>query len=176
LAEEFSDALIGSNKLERRRNAAVAALNRASIRQRTRCEASWTMIALALSAQPVSTATASGYFLVVKVLSLEPQSKHKRRRAKLNSANQYLCAVLRDLFGNPFRAPTIDPAWLGWNNRTVLKLAQAIYDDRRYDILPILGDALEDAGCANERIIEHCRGPGPHVRGCWVVDLILGKN
>ena len=80
------------------------------------------------------------------------------------------------MFGNPFRPPAIDPAWLAWNNRTVPKLAQTIYDDRRYDVMPILGDALEDAGCTDERIIEHCRGSEPHVRGCWVVDLILGKN
>lgn len=84
--------------------------------------------------------------------------------------------LIRDIFGNPFRPSTIDPAWLTWNNRTVPKLAQTIYDDRRYDIMPILGDALEDAGCNDEQMLEHCRGTGPHVRGCWVVDLILGKK
>ena len=84
--------------------------------------------------------------------------------------------LLRDIFGNPFRPSTIASEWLTWNNATVPKLAQTIYDDRRYDIMPILGDALEDAGCTDAQILDHCRGPGPHVRGCWVVDLILGKE
>jgi hypothetical protein len=58
----------------------------------------------------------------------------------------------------------------------VVKLAQAIYDDRAFDRLPILADALEDAGCHDAGILAHCRGPGPHVKGCWVVDLLLGKT
>jgi hypothetical protein len=71
-----------------------------------------------------------------------------------------------------------DPAqgWLAWNGGTILKVAQAIYDDRRFEDMPILADALEEAGCTNEGILSHCRGSGEHVRGCWVVDLILGKS
>lgn len=84
--------------------------------------------------------------------------------------------LVRDIFGNPFRPSTIDPTWLTWNNGTVAKIAHTIYDDRRFDIMPILGDALEDAGCVDGQILGHCRGPGPHVRGCWAVDIILGKD
>jgi hypothetical protein len=83
------------------------------------------------------------------------------------------CTLLRCLFGNPFRSNAIDPRWL---TSTVVDLAQAIYDERAFDRMPILADALMDAGCDNEEIIAHCRKPGPHVRGCWVVDLILGKE
>jgi hypothetical protein len=79
----------------------------------------------------------------------------------------------RDIFGNPFRPVAVDPAWL---TSTAVGLAQAIYDDRAFDRLPILADALQDAGCENADILEHCRGEGPHVRGCWVVDLLLGKE
>lgn len=86
------------------------------------------------------------------------------------------CNILRDIFGNPFRPVTLDAAWLAWNNGTVVKLAQAIYDERAFDHLPILADALEDAGCHHEDILTHCRGTGPHVRGCWVVDLLLEKQ
>jgi hypothetical protein len=78
-----------------------------------------------------------------------------------------------DVFGNPFRLVTPDRSWL---TPTVTSLAQAIYDDRAFDRLPILADALEDAGCTNQDILEHCRGGGEHVRGCWVVDLLLGKE
>jgi hypothetical protein len=81
--------------------------------------------------------------------------------------------LLRDIFGNPFRPVAIDPRWL---TASVLDLARAIYDGRAFEHMPILADALMDAGCGNEDIINHCRGDGPHVRGCWVVDLILGKT
>jgi hypothetical protein len=80
---------------------------------------------------------------------------------------------LRDIFGNPFRPVTVDPAWQSSN---VVHLAQSIYDDRTFDRMPILADALEDAGCSNQDILQHCRSGGEHVRGCWVVDLLLGKS
>jgi hypothetical protein len=65
---------------------------------------------------------------------------------------------------------------VSWNGGAVPKLSQAIYDDRAFDRLPILADALEDAGCINADILNHCRGPGPHAHGCWVLDLLLGKS
>jgi hypothetical protein len=84
-----------------------------------------------------------------------------------------IAARLRDIFGNPFRPVAFNPAWL---TSTVLALARGIYDERAFDRMPILADALQDAGCDNDDILTHCRGPGPHVRGCWVVDLVLGKT
>jgi hypothetical protein len=81
-------------------------------------------------------------------------------------------SILLDLFGNPFRPVALDAAWL---TTTAVGLAQSIYDERAFDRLPILADALEDAGCTNADILDHCRQPGEHVRGCWVVDLLLGK-
>jgi hypothetical protein len=84
--------------------------------------------------------------------------------------------LIRDLLGNPFRPAALDPAWLVWNDGTVAKLAATIYDERRFADLPILADALEDAGCADAAILAHCRGGGEHVRGCWVVDLLTGRR
>jgi hypothetical protein len=84
-------------------------------------------------------------------------------------------ALLRCVFDNPFRPVTVAPAWLSWNGATVPKLAQAIYDERRFGDLPILADALEEASCDNSDVLAHCRSGGEHVRGCWVVDLLLGK-
>jgi hypothetical protein len=81
--------------------------------------------------------------------------------------------LLRDIFGNPFRPVTLNPAWCTSN---VTGLAQSIYVDRAFDRLPILADALEEAGCDNADILNHCRQPGEHVRGCWVVDLVLRKE
>jgi hypothetical protein len=70
----------------------------------------------------------------------------------------------------------VEQAWVSQHEGTVRKLAQAIYDDRRFADLPILADAFEEAGCSDQDILAHCRSEGPHVRGCWVVDLILGKS
>ena len=81
--------------------------------------------------------------------------------------------LLRDIFGNPFRPVTFDPAW---RTSTALALAKQMYDSRDFGAMPILADALQDAGCDHEDILTHCRGDGPHVRGCWVVDLVLGKT
>jgi hypothetical protein len=81
--------------------------------------------------------------------------------------------LLRDIIGNPFRPVTVDPSWL---THTVTALAKGIYDKRAFDRLPILADAPEEAGCANADILAHCRKPGEHLRGCWVVDLLLGKE
>jgi hypothetical protein len=73
-------------------------------------------------------------------------------------------------------APALTASVLAWNDRTVPRLAQAVYDERAFGRLPILADALLDAGCEDEALIQHCRSPGPHVRGCWAVDLIMGKS
>ena len=88
----------------------------------------------------------------------------------------YQAGLLREIVGNPFRPVALDPVWLRWNDATVSAWPQRIYDERRFADLPILADALEEAGCTNADILDHCRGPGPHVRGCWVVDLVLGKE
>jgi hypothetical protein len=82
--------------------------------------------------------------------------------------------LLRDIVGNPFRPVSLDPSW---HTSDVLALARGIYDDRACDRMPILADALQDAGCDNPDVLNHCRDTNQvHVRGCWVVDLLLGKE
>jgi hypothetical protein len=86
-------------------------------------------------------------------------------------------ALLRDIFGNPFHpSAELPPAVLGWGDKTVPRIADGIYEERAFDRLPILADALLDAGCEDEALIAHCRQAGAHVRGCWALDLILGKQ
>jgi hypothetical protein len=92
---------------------------------------------------------------------------------KRDATGREHASLFRDIFGNPFRPVAADPSWL---TSTVLQLAQGIYQDRAFDRLPILADALQDAGCDHDDILNHCRGDGPHVRGCWVVDLLLGRE
>jgi hypothetical protein len=100
-----------------------------------------------------------------------PNRKEAKQSAKAD--------LLRDLFGDPFRQPALDPRW---RTPTVASLALAAYEERLphpCDLDPvrlgILADALEDAGCSDESILAHLRDPGPHVRGCWALDLILGR-
>jgi hypothetical protein len=84
--------------------------------------------------------------------------------------------MVRELFANPCDAIFVDPSWGACNDRIVVRLAEAIYGEHGFDRLPILADALEDAGCSDAQLLGHLRGPGPHVRGCFALDLLLGKS
>lgn len=81
--------------------------------------------------------------------------------------------LLRDIFGDPFRELALDSQWA---TQTVIAIAKEMYSSRDFGAIRTLADALEAAGCGDVDILEHCRSRGPHVRGCWVVDLILGKR
>jgi hypothetical protein len=81
--------------------------------------------------------------------------------------------LIREIFGNPFRPVALDPTWL---TPTVRQLAEAIYQERVFERLPILADALEEAGCGQGDILGHLRGGGEHCRGCWVIDLLTGRE
>ncbi len=95
------------------------------------------------------------------------------KEAQMAAEYVILANVTRDIFGNPFRPVAFDPAW---RTSTAVAIAQGVYESRDFGAMPILADALQDAGCDSGDILTHCRGPGPHVRGCWVVDLVLGKG
>jgi hypothetical protein len=98
-----------------------------------------------------------------------PDRHFARTREKVAQA-----ALLRDIFGNPFRPVAFDPAW---RTIDVMLLAQGIYEERAFDRMPILADALQDAGCEHDDILGHLRDPhAAHVRGCWALDLVLGKE
>jgi hypothetical protein len=88
----------------------------------------------------------------------------------------YQADLLRDLFGSPFHQPKLNSDWLTWNNSTVLSVAEKIYSERAFDLMPILADALQEAGCDDQRILSHCREEKVHAKGCWVVDLLLQKE
>jgi hypothetical protein len=118
-----------------------------------------------------------------RAVTCEPGSGHYLASFRQERAAQG--ALLRDLFGPlPFREVHIDPTWLRWNDGAVLRLATAIYEERQLPSgtldngrVAILADALLDAGCDNEEVLGHCRQQGEvHVRGCWVIDLLLGKK
>lgn len=91
------------------------------------------------------------------------------------SRQPFICPLFREMF-NPFHSDPVEPTWLKRNDATVSNLAKGIYKDNLWPDMPILADALEEAGCNDEAILAHCRGQSNHVRGCWVVDLLLGKK
>ncbi len=86
---------------------------------------------------------------------------------------RWLCGTVRCVFGNPFQPVTFGR---NWRKKSVTEVAQAIYDERAFDRMPALADALEAVGCEDAEVLAHCRSGGPHVRGCWVVDGVLGKS
>lgn len=97
----------------------------------------------------------------------------ERSAEKCNAARAQ-AGLIREIAGNPFRPVTSDPAWL---TTDVLALARGVYEERAFDRMPILADALQDAGCDSDDVLNHCRdASATHVRGCWVVDLLLGKT
>jgi len=96
-----------------------------------------------------------------------PWESSARQEVQLDFFN-----LLRCIVGNPFRPVAFAPSW---QTETAVSLATGIYTERAFDRLPILADALEEAGCDNADVLSHCRGPGPHARGCWVVDGVVGK-
>jgi hypothetical protein len=84
--------------------------------------------------------------------------------------------LLREIVGNPFRPVSVDPNWLAWEDGNVSRLALSLYQERAFDQLPILADALEEAGCTDAALLGHFRGPGAHIPGCWALDLILQRR
>jgi hypothetical protein len=118
-----------------------------------------------LLGDPVSAA----YFAVNRALGVMGEIRHRERMTQAD--------LVREVFDNPFHPVAVPPAWLAANDHAVRRLAETIYAEQSYDLLPFLGDALEDAGCAEQAILQHCRLPQPveHVRGCWLIDALLAK-
>jgi hypothetical protein len=109
--------------------------------------------------------TAEAALAAVRAAALEYDAEDEEGEAQAD--------LLRDIVGNPFRPVTLDTRWL---TSSVIDLASTIYQHRAFDLIPILADALMDASCDNDDILEHCRSDAPHARGCWAVDLVLGKT
>ncbi len=98
------------------------------------------------------------------------------KRARESEERCRQADLLREILGNPFHPVDVDSRWLRWQQGTVRRLAETIYAEDAFDVFPVLADALEEAGCGNIDILNHCRGPGPHGRGCWVLDRLTGRG
>jgi hypothetical protein len=106
-------------------------------------------------------------------LTAPKAEKDFAQRAALDAEAAAQCGLIRDIVGNPFRPVTFDAEW---RSSECFALASAIYKTRAFDRMPELAAALAQAGCTTEQILDHCRDSGPHVRGCWLVDMILATE
>lgn len=101
------------------------------------------------------------------------EEQRRRNETELAVLAQVHLALLRDIVGNPFRKPNFEPEW---RTGTVVALAQRMYVEKRFDWLPVLADALQEAGCDEQQLLGHCLSSGQHTRGCWAIDLVLGRE
>ena len=160
IAQEYAERQVSSEE----HHAAWAAVLRSFSKDTTALRA-------VLCAKVAGWGGASGS--AAQAQSQEPVPATFRRQELGRREKAFQCQILRDIFGNPFHSVSLDPTWL---TATVKEIASGIYADQAFDRLPILADALEDAGCTSTDILSHLRGGGVHVRGCWAVDLLLGKE
>lgn len=116
--------------------------------------------------------------------TLHRSARHAANDVSSTREGGQLTSMLRCVFRHLSRPPlVVDPAWLSWDGGVAVRLARGVYDERQLppgtldpDRLLVLSDALQEAGCEDGEILTHLRGPGPHIRGCWVIDLLLGKE
>ncbi len=111
--------------------------------------------------------------VAVLVRLIRSRGRHDRLKMVRSKERRRQRLDIRDVFGNPFRAVEFTAEM---RTSTGLALARQMDANRNYSLLPILADALQDAGCEDADMLAHCRDRGPHVKGCWVVDLVLGKS
>jgi hypothetical protein len=163
VAERFADGQVTRQDLEQARGAALEVECDSSVANRPAFAAYRTTEVYDTLAE---FRLAVGY--TAQLASFDEDGSDRKAQADL----------LRDVVGKPepFRQVKFDRRWSSANDRAVQRLALTIYEESRFEHLPVLADALEEAGCTVPAILDHCRGPGPHVRGCWVVDTLLGKR
>jgi hypothetical protein len=178
-AEEFADGRISAQELELAHTASWSAVSELPL--------STSSALVALSKAVAKASDHEGWWAAEKVrdsvVDFEGDVSETGDERDLEPSEEWMASaersrvrmsdLVRDIFGNPFQPVVFDPSWL---TPTAVTLAESIYRDRAFDRLPILADALEEAGCDHFDVLAHCRGEGTHVRGCWVIDLVLGKK
>jgi hypothetical protein len=186
-AEAYADRALTEEELRRARESARAAVAAAAaLYAGSYTEASYESLRLAhaavtLTEGPLAPEAVAQYQLIEPWDPRPVTWEVEYVRTICRATPQGL--LVREVFGNPFRPLSVDPAWLAWNGGAVVKLAQAAYDNRALPAgtldptrLAVLADALLDAGCTDTGILGHLREPGPHVRGCWALDVLLARR
>jgi hypothetical protein len=182
VAERFADGLASRLELDHAHaaaNGAVLSLPRdwlwpvTRLRYATGAAAQCSKGVAATTPGAAAIADQAAQAVAIHIAIAVPDREFTRTRDATYTAERAAqAAIAREIFGNPFRPDGFSPAW---RTDTVLVLARLIYESCDFGALPILADALQDAGCEDHELLAHCREPGAHVRGCWVLDLVLGK-
>jgi hypothetical protein len=162
--------------------AAVQAAEEAEARFRAVCAAqggggfsSWAAAHSAvIAAQIARDAVTHGYYkrVMADLMRLVGASTCPRSTSRKRAARA-IRLVFLEHFGDAQHPAALDPSW---RTGAVVAIASGIYTGRAFEDMPVLGDALEDAGCANADVLDHCRGGGRHARGCWALDLVLNRT
>jgi hypothetical protein len=193
MSESFADGLVGSAKLAGARAAAVTAAHAAGDALRPGSQrgvgpdelerrAMEHAAAEAVVAALTPNAPMGGVFAAARAAARQALAARGERvppdlpasSPLVVEALAGLCAVIRDVLGNPYRPVAFRRSWSDAHGGVAVSLARAAYDERSFDRLPILADALEDGGCDSADLLGHLRGGGEHWRGCWALDLVLG--
>jgi hypothetical protein len=180
VAERYADGLASEGERQEADEEAANAAEEAEEKENLALEGSGNAASLALSTNEGESITweakTVAEWTVYALTGNKPLDDPKREAKRLAIFEEEVrsqCVLLRDIFGNPFRPVTIHRSL---RIPTVVKVVQQIYEQRALERLPKVADALEKAGCDNPEILNHCRMPGPHVKGCWLVDAVLGKE
>jgi hypothetical protein len=173
IAERYADKAANEAELENANDCAEVVFRSRNLTPGAYAAAHAVVSTTAGRLDPLQTALLAAQAIVNPRNTAEPT---KAERASFEAERAAQSCVLRDIVGNPFHPVAVEDSWLRWHNGTVPKLAQAMYERRVFDRVPTLADALEKAGCAQSDILEHCRSRSEHMRGCWVVDLVLGRD
>lgn len=173
VSEQFADGLASDDRLRKARSQVRESAERTFRRVRA---SPWSravqihfarMMVVSVCARNIAEVLQA----VDEVCVTANSSESYETKRKLERQQQ--AALLRDVVQYPQSSVILDSTWL---TSDVLALAEGIYQEKAFDRMPILADALQDAGCDNEDVLNHCRQPGEHVRGCWVVDLLTGRK
>jgi hypothetical protein len=189
VAERFADGLAGAGELAAARRRAARPAKDAAARRLSPFPAAAARAAAALFGSDAyrriyaadgEPGQGEAPHRAARELGLSAAAAEDPRDAYLEAEAQEAgrqAPLLRDIFGNPFRpSPPLPREVLAWHGGTVVRLARAMYEARDFTDMPLLADALLDAGCDGEALVAHCRRGGEHARGCWAVDLVLGKS
>jgi hypothetical protein len=184
-ADKYADGLIDAKQALAAEEAAVAVVEDAYAALSQAARQWWQAVDAPSQPPPAGAAEVAAAHAAAVTLALwapaawgaREAARHaaKAMGARATEERAIQAGVFRDLIKKS-RKPKPNPSWLTWNDGVVGKPARAIHDGRAFDRMPLLADALEEAGCADAAILGHCRGGGEHVRGCWVVDLMTGRE
>jgi hypothetical protein len=191
LAEGYADGTVGAAELERAYVLARGMFSSLHLRVSLQKGDVAAHVALAAMSRDCISSPESGATLAREALRRKGDTRSWVRRmfgfGPVSAAREALrdalvgeslaqAALVRCIFSNPFSPPVLSPSWLTWKDETIPRMAHTIDADRAFTQLPILADALEDAGCADADILGHCRSGGEHARGCWVIDTLLERQ